>query len=132
MLDASSFEEFTYLSSRVTTPKRLFLDRMESALPWETLLGKLKPHYNKWFLPPLEVMVRIAFLQQWFKYSDEELWDALYENMSSVRYFARVMSRDVPDLTMICEFRDWLKKHDLEKELLALSEKYAKRIPRRH
>ena len=64
---------------------------MDAAVPWGALLGLIEPHYpkaGKGRHPyPLEVMLRIYFLQQWYQLSDPGAEEALYD-IQSMRAFA--------------------------------------------
>ena len=52
-------------------------------IPWARLTALIEPHYPKaddGRQPmPLERMLRIYFMQQWFNLSDPQAEDALYE-----------------------------------------------------
>jgi IS5 family transposase len=65
-LAAAGFERYAK-----TTRRAVFLAEMERAVPWPTLCGLIEPFYPKAGngRPPVGVerMLRIYFLQQWFK-----------------------------------------------------------------
>jgi len=67
---------------------------------------------------PLEWMLRIYFLSQWYGLSDPAMEDALYD-IESMRRFAGIdlEADEVPDETTILHFRHLLEKHNLTKEL---------------
>ena len=69
---------------------------------------------------PLPVMLRIYFMQQWFRLSDPAAEEFLMD-MEPARRFAGVDLRRVPDETTICKFRHRLQKHNLTQRLFALS-----------
>jgi IS5 family transposase len=82
------------------------------------------PHYTK---PgrgrrpmPLETMLRIYFLQQWFGLSDPQAENMLYDS-ESIRRFARVeLGEDtVPDESTILRFRHLLETHQLTAQMFA-------------
>jgi IS5 family transposase len=91
---------------------------MDAIVPWRRLCALVEPHYPKGELGrppiPLERMLRIHFLQQWFNLSDPAVEEALYD-MISMREFARIDLGDapVPDETTICKFRHLLEEHKL-------------------
>jgi IS5 family transposase len=95
---------------------------MDAVVPWATLLGLIEPHYPKagnGRRPyPLEVMLRIYFLQQWYQLSDPGAEEALYD-IQSMRAFAGLeLGRDaIPDETTILNFRHLLEAHDLTKAI---------------
>jgi len=65
------------------TRKRVFLDEMERVVPWKEFMALIAPHAptkatgRKPF--PIEAMLRIHFLQQWFGLSDVAMEEALYD-----------------------------------------------------
>jgi IS5 family transposase len=67
---------------------------------------------------PLETMLRIYFLQQWFNLSDPAAEDALYDS-ESMRRFAGIALGDeaIPDETTILNFRRLLERHQLTEAL---------------
>jgi transposase, IS5 family len=69
---------------------------------------------------PLERMLRIYFMQQWFNLSDPQAEDALYD-MESMRRFGGIeLAEDViPDETTIRNFRHLLEKHKLTAKMFA-------------
>ena len=69
---------------------------------------------------PLERMLRIYCMQQWFNLSDPQAEDALYD-MESMRRFAGIeLAEDaIPDETTILNFRHLLEKHKLTEKIFA-------------
>lgn len=74
---------------------------------------------------PLEVMLRIYLMQQWYSLSDPAMEDALYE-IESMRRFAGLDLQDdaIPDETTILKFRHWLEKHQLSQALFQEINRY--------
>lgn len=69
---------------------------------------------------PLDTLLRIHLLQNWFSLSDPAMEEALYE-ITSMRQFARLMlSAPIPEDTTIMNFRHLLEKHQLAAGLLAI------------
>ncbi len=105
-----------------TTRRERFLAEMDAVIPWARLLALITPHYPKagnGTQPyPLERMLRIYFLQQWFQLSDPAAEDAIFDS-ESMRRFARVELGvdDVPDETTILRFRHLLERHELTEDL---------------
>jgi IS5 family transposase len=93
---------------------------MEVVVPWKALIDLIEPHYpktsSKGGCPPypLETMLRIHLLQQWYDLSDPAMEDALIE-VPTMRQFAGIelISDRIPDETAILAFRHLLEKHDL-------------------
>jgi transposase, IS5 family len=101
-----------------TTKRATFLAEMDAIVPWDRLCALIEPHYptGEGGRPPipLERMLRIYFLQQWFNLSDPGVEEALYD-ISSMRSFAKVDLGEAPapDETTVCKFRHLLEKHKL-------------------
>jgi IS5 family transposase len=121
----TSFTELEYASKKRQTRREKFLAEMEQVVPWVLLLAKLEPHYpqsgRRGRQPmPLNRMLRIHCMQQWFSYSDRQMEDALYE-IDSIRRFAGFgsVTEALPDETTILNFRHWLEKHKLTEVLLS-------------
>jgi len=69
---------------------------------------------------PLERMLRIYFMQNWFNLSDPAAEEALYDS-ESMRRFAGIELADdaVPDETTILRFRHLLEQHRLTEQIFA-------------
>jgi IS5 family transposase len=97
---------------------------MEAVVPWKALIDLIKPHYpkagSKGGRPayPLETMLRIHLMQQWYDLSDPAMEDALIE-VPTMRRFAGIdlISERIPDETTILGFRHLLEKHNLGKQI---------------
>lgn len=121
----TSFAELEYASKKRQTRREKFLAEMEQVAPWALLLAQLEPYYPKSGRRgrqpmPLNRMLRIYCMQQWFSYSDRQMEDALYE-IDSIRRFAGFgsVTEALPDETTILNFRHWLEKHKLTEVLLS-------------
>jgi IS5 family transposase len=107
------------------TRRERFLTEMEQVVPWAALLAVLQPHYfpdakGRRGRPPipLERMLRMYFLQQWYNLADAALEDALYDSRALSRFVGIDPSAErVPDATTLLGFRHWLEAHDLTKTL---------------
>lgn len=116
-----TFADGEFNSKRRQTRKEIFLSRMEQLLPWPRMLAVIEPIYPKvgnGRRPyPLETMLRIHCLQQWYTLSDGAMEDALYE-IASMRLFARLsLDQPIPDRTTIMNFRHLLEQHLLARQL---------------
>ena len=104
------------------TRRAQFLAEMDAVVPWSRLLGVIQPHYPRAEQgrprPPLERMLRIYFMQQWFNLSDPAMEDGLYDS-EAMRRFAQVdPGADlVPDESTILRFRHLLEEHQLTERL---------------
>jgi len=94
---------------------------MNTIIPWKTLVEIIKPHAprsepSKKGRPafPIETMLRIHFMQQWFGFSDAMMEENLHD-FDLYRQFAQLdagMTR-LPDESTILRFRHLLEKHQL-------------------
>jgi IS5 family transposase len=105
------------------TRKREFLEQMEKVVPWAVLVEIVAPHCpkSKTGRPPfpIETMLRIHYMQQWFGLSDPAMEESLHD-VPVLREFAKldgVLDR-LPDETTILRFRHLLEKHDLAPDML--------------
>ncbi len=105
------------------TRKREFLEQMEHVVPWAALVKLIAPHYPKGTNGrppfPLETMLRIHFMQQWFSLSDPGMEEAffdvpLYHEFAQLEDYARL-----PDESTILRFRHRLEQHQLAEQILA-------------
>src|ERR1044072_8191984 len=117
-----SFAEAEYAGKKKQTRRDKFLAEMEQVVPWSRLVARVPPLYPKCERGrppvPLERMLRIHFLQQWYALADLAMEEALYDSQA-LRGFAGIdLAVDtVPDETTILNFRPWLERHDLAKGL---------------
>src|SRR3954451_16941227 len=122
MLQQGSFSQAEYASKKKQTRRDKFLGEMDQVVPWPRLVARLQPLYPKAERggPPvaLERMLRIHFLQQWYALADQAMEEALYDSQAMRGFAAIDLAVDaVPDETTILNFRHWLERHDLSREL---------------
>ena len=114
-----TFAEAEYENKKRKTRREVFLERMESLIPWEKLERKLAKHYPKGENGrppyPLPVMLRVHCLQLFYNLSDPAMEDALYEIESMRRFAGLRLSDRLPDETTILNFRHFLERHTLGK-----------------
>jgi transposase, IS5 family len=76
-----SFAEAEYAGKKKQTRRDKFLAEMEQVVPWARLQERLRPLYPKGERGrppiPLERMLRVYFVQQWYGLSDDGLEEAL-------------------------------------------------------
>ncbi|MCP4399758.1 MAG: IS5 family transposase [bacterium] len=99
-----------------------FLDEMSSVMPWDCLCTLIRPHYatGKGGRPPipLEQMLKIHCLQQWYGLSDPAMEEAIYDRNSFQKFLKiDLLSDQVPDETTILNFRHLLEEHDLARKI---------------
>jgi IS5 family transposase len=116
-----------------TTCRAQFLAEMERVVPWPELCAVIEPVYPKAGAEggrptiPLERMLRVYFLQQWFNLSDPAVEEALYDS-AAMRNFAGIdLGREAaPDETTVCKFRHLLERHKLGKQLFVAVNQHLK------
>jgi IS5 family transposase len=122
MPQQGSFSQAEYASKKKQTRRDKFLAEMEQVVPWPRLMARLARLYPKGERGrppvPLERMLRIHLLQQWYALADPAMEEALYDSQA-MRGFAGIdLAVDtVPDETTILHFRHWLERHDLSRSL---------------
>lgn len=108
------------------TRREQFLAEMEAVVPWSRLLALIAPHYPKAGPKggrppmPLETMLRVYFLQNWYALSDPMAEETLYDS-EAMRRFAGIELGDdrIPDETTILNFRHLLERHGLTEAIFA-------------
>ena len=120
----TTFASMAWAAKGKVTRRETFLAEMDQVTPWARLLALIEPHYPKAGSGrppmPLEMMLRIYFMQQWFNLSDPQAEDALYD-IEPMRRFAGVeLSEDkIPDESTILGFRHLLERHNLTAAIFA-------------
>ena len=107
------------------TRRERFLSEMDVVIPWSGILALIEPHYpkagNGTQPMPMERMLRIYFMQQWFNLSDPGAEDSLYDSESMRRFAGIELVEDaVPDETTILRFRHLLEQHQLTPRIFGL------------
>jgi len=121
----TTFASVAYDRKGKVTRRERFLSEMDQVIPWKRILMLIEPHYpkagNGTQPMPMERMLRIYFMQQWFNLSDPAMEDSLYDS-ESMRRFAQIELQDdaVPDETTILRFRHLLEQHKLTERIFAL------------
>jgi IS5 family transposase len=118
------FGDYEQTTARKRTKRERFLGQMQAVVPWKALIDLIEPYYpktgSKGGRPPypLETMLRIHLMQQWYDLSDPAMEDALIE-VPTMRRFAGIdlISDRIPDETTILSFRHLLEKHNLGKQI---------------
>jgi IS5 family transposase len=101
-----------------------FLKEMDVVVPWKRLVALIEPHYADGRLGrkpfPLELMLRVYCLQQWFNLSDPAAEEAIYDRNSFQRFLSLdIVGQNVPDETTILNFRHGLETHRLTEAIFA-------------
>jgi transposase, IS5 family len=106
------------------TRREEFLEQMDKVVPWARLIALIEPHYPKVSsfggrpALPIERLLRIYCLQQWYNLSDPAAEEALYDSLT-MRQFAGVHSDEdvIPDESTILRFRHLLETHKLTERM---------------
>jgi hypothetical protein len=125
MSDQHTFAGLAWSGKKKQTRREVFLAEMERVVPWREMLAFITPHYPapvRGRPPiPLERMLRIYFVQQWFALSDPAAEDARYDSESIRRFVGIELGEEaVPDETTMLRFRHLLEQHQLTEQLFAL------------
>jgi IS5 family transposase len=114
------FADYEQTYTKKKTRRQIFLEQMEATLPWDLFLSLIRPVYHqpsaKGGRPPfpLEVMLRIHLLQQWFTLSDPLMEEMLIDTPCFRRFAGIDMVSDrIPDETTILNFRHLLEEHGI-------------------
>jgi IS5 family transposase len=123
-MDQISFADAEYAGKRKKTRREVFLEEMELVVPWKALLKLIEPFYpvaGRGRRPyPLESILRVHLMQNWFALSDPAMEEALYE-IASLRSFSRLsLNEPIPDETTILNLRHLLEENDLAEDILKL------------
>ncbi len=116
-----TFADLEY-DAKKRTRREQFLDEMDRVIPWARWVALIEPHYPKAGLGrrpmPLERMLRIHLLQQWFNLSDPAMEEMLIDSQSMRRFAGiNLMDDPVPDETTILKFRHLLEDNGLAEQL---------------
>jgi IS5 family transposase len=114
------FGDYEQSTAKKRTRRERFLAEMEAVVPWKLLIDLIEPHYPKTSSKggrppyPLETMLRVHLMQQWYDLSDPAMEDALIE-VATMRRFAGIslITDRIPDETTILAFRHLLEEKDL-------------------
>ena len=108
------------------TRRELFLAGMDVVVPWGRLLALIAPHYPEagpkgGRVPmPLEVMLRVHFLQNRDAPSDPAAEETLCDSAAMRRFAGTWLGCDrIPDETTILNFRHLPERHGLTQAIFA-------------
>jgi len=129
MVFSPTFASLAYDNKKKKTRRERFLGEMDEVMPWEEIVEIVGEHYpkagNGRQPMPLERMLRIYLLQQWYGLSDPGMEDALYDS-EAMRRFVRIdLAGDaIPDETTILNFRHLLERHRLTEQIFERTKGY--------
>jgi IS5 family transposase len=117
-----TFTDTEYGERKRVSRREVFLQKMEQIIPWETLVGIIKPYYYKGERgrPPrgIEVMLRMYLLQIWFNLADESAEEHIYDSYA-MRQFMKLdfYEQDAPDATTLLNFRHLLEENNVQQKI---------------
>ena len=123
-MQQTTFASVAWEKKGKVTRRERFLAEMDAVIRWTELLALIEPQYpkagNGTQPKPLQQMLRIYFMQNWFNLSDPQAEDSLYD-IESMRRFAGIelMGHDIPDESTILRFRHLLEQHRLTEQIFA-------------
>lgn len=125
MSEQRTFAGLAWTEKKKVTRRERFLAEMNAVIPWRDLTALIAPVYPKAGRGrppmPLETMLRVYFLQQWFDLSDPAAEDAIYDSESMRRFAGVELGEDtVPDESTILGFRHLLEEHQLPEQIFGL------------
>ena len=101
-----------------------FLETLDRIIPWQDLKSLIGPYYSegkRGAQPyPLELMIRIHFLQLVYNLSDPMCEETLHDSFACRRFVGLTMDSKCPDETTILRFRHLLEKNGLDKQVFDL------------
>jgi IS5 family transposase len=124
MKQQTTFASVAWEKKGKITRREGFLAEMDAVIPWARLLALIEPYYpkagNGTQPKPMEQMLRIYFMQNWFNLSDPQAEDSLYD-IESMRRFAGIelLGHDIPDESTILRFRHLLEEQHLTERIFA-------------
>jgi IS5 family transposase len=124
MKQQTTFASVAWEKKGKITRRERFLAEMDAVIPWARLLALIEPYYpkagNGTQPKPMEQMLRIYFMQNWFNLSDPQAEDSLYD-IESMRRFAGIelLGHDIPDESTILRFRHLLEEQHLTERIFA-------------
>jgi IS5 family transposase len=109
----------SFQAKRAPTRREQFLAEMERTVPWSKLRALVDPVYSD---PrtrrarPLELdrMLRVYFLQRWFRMTDAAVCEELHDSAAMSAFVLVGPGSDcAPDEAVICKFRCVLQEYGL-------------------
>ena len=123
-MNQESLSLIGYYHKGKKTRREEFLEQMDKVVPWKRLTALIEPHYPKASISggrpafPIERLLRVYCLQQWYNLSDPAAEEALYDSLT-MRHFAGVRNDNdvIPDESTILRFRHLLETYKLTERM---------------
>lgn len=99
---------------------------MNQAMPWRELTALIDPHYPKEGrrgrpITPLPWMIKLYFLQIWFRLSDSQTEEMMHDSHAVQEFLGLDLGRDrPPDETTILRFLQLIERHNLAGQMLRI------------
>ncbi len=122
-MDQPTFADLEFQNKKRKTRREVFLEQLDTLIPWQRLEERIRPHYPKAGRGrrpyDLSVMLRVHMVQLCHNLSDPAMKDLLYEAESVRRFVGFRLSEPIPDASTILHFRHLLERHNLGEGLFA-------------
>ena len=120
-----TFTDMEYANRKRTTRREAFLEAMESIIPWNEWMKLIAPFYvqkgHGRKRIPLETMLRMHLMQNWFGLFGEGIEEAIYDSYAMKRFLKIACSTEqTPDATTLLHFRHLLEKHGIAARFLMM------------
>ena len=119
-----NFSDLEYTNRRKKTRREIFLERMDTLLPWDEWEELVRPFYpsgSRGRKPQsINRMLRMFMLKSWYDLSDLATEEEIYDSYS-MKQFMKIDFSDreqAPDSTTLCKFRKLLHKHGFDALIL--------------
>jgi len=118
---------------RKPTRRHDFLRMMNQVMPWRELMNLVEPFYPKSDGPgrpvkPLIWMLKLYFLQIWYKLSDPQTEELMHDSHAVQEFLGLDLGKDAPpDETTILRFRHLIEKHRLGPKILEVMNRHLAR-----
>ena len=117
-----TYTDMEYANRKRTTRRKAFLDAMESIISWKEWMKLIASFYVQKEcgrkLIPLETMLRMYLMQNWFGLSGEGIEDTIYDSYAMKRFLKIDFSTEqTSDTTTLLHFRHLLEKHDIARRM---------------
>ena len=116
-MEQLSFASLEFQNKKRETRREVFLEQLDSLMPWQRLGEPIRPHYPKAGRGrrpyDLSVMLRVHIVQLRHNLSNPAMEGLLYEAESVRRFAGLRVSEPIPDESTILHFRHLLERRQL-------------------
>ena len=122
-MQQTTLSDVEYSNRRRKTRRELFLDTMDTVVPWDEWVSRIRPFYppGKRGRPPrdVEMMLRMFLMQAWFQLSAEGMEDVINDSYA-MRKFMHLdfMEEQVPSSSTLLKFRHLMDRNGLGEKIL--------------